>query len=70
MDGEAWPATVHGITKELNTTLRLSVHAHFGIYLEMKGKTSSRQGDSGGLTYKNRVLHTWIGAAERKERKS
>lgn len=70
MDGEAWPATVHRVTKKLNTTSRLSRHAHFGIYLDMTGITSSRQGDSGGLKYNSRVLHTWIGAAERKERKS
>ena len=31
MDREAWPATVHGVTKELDTTERLRlIHLQFG----------------------------------------
>ena len=33
MDGEAWPATVHGVAKSQAQLKRLSIHAHtFQLY--------------------------------------
>ena len=34
MDGEAWRAAIHGVTKESNTTFRLSVHACINRYVD------------------------------------